>query len=205
MIDNGTIIAKGIYKHPQADNFISVKQYMFVYRNGQKHLILRYTNDLNANIDSMKFVLTEINSDGEVIAVRKIAQSGIRVDMGVTFAPDSGIPISDECMDFKIEFLEATSDVYTYRKRGRRGNVYYTPRRTSRKRPPIGTSPITAKRMRKPSARGSAWLILLLVSIFLSVSVLVSYLVYIEDYNRRKTSRKDDTAYVYEIEEYSAY
>ena len=202
MKEKGIVTAKGIYKHPQAEHFISVKQYMFVHRDEKKHLIVRYTNDLNTNIDSMKFVLTEMNSDGDVIATRRIEQKDLRADAGATFAPNEGIPISDECMDFKIKFIEAGSGVYTYRLRGRRVCAYYTPPKPRRQKPPMGTPEFSVRRMKIPTSRSAAFLTMLLVALFIGASVLVSYLAYLQDYNQRRGDRYfTSTEYYYDSRE----
>ncbi len=123
------ITAKGIYKHPQAEDFISVKQYMFVYRDGVKYLVLRCSNDTETALTSMKFVLTELDSDGAVLDTRKITYKDINADAGATFAPSRGIPVSDECVDFKIRFVRAVADKYVYKASGKRAYAYYAPKK----------------------------------------------------------------------------
>lgn len=185
MREKETILAKGIYKHPQAGHYISAKQYMFVHKDGKKHLILRYTNDMSVNVDSMKLVLTEMDTDGKVISTRRIEHKGLRAEAGATFAPNEGIPISDECMDFKIKVVEAGSGVYTYRVRGRRVCTYYTPPKPRRVSPPMGTPEFSVAKMKKPSSRAAAFLSMLIVVLFIGASILVSYFTYIQDYKRR--------------------
>ena len=66
------LISKGEYKHYQIDNFISVKQYMFLRSNGKKCLTLRYKNDLGYKVNGFKFLLIQIDVNGNVIAKKKI-------------------------------------------------------------------------------------------------------------------------------------
>lgn len=199
MKERGTVTAKGIYKHPQAEQFISVKQYMFVHRDGKKHLIVRYTNEMNTNIEFMKFVLTEMNSDGDVIATRKIEQKNLRADAGATFAPNEGIPISDECMDFKIKIIEAGSGNYTYRLRGRKVCVYYTPPKQRVPRPPEGTPHFSVQKQRKPSSRSMVAISIFIIALFIGASILVSCISYYSSYNKKNNKLKKSVA---EIEYY---
>jgi hypothetical protein len=183
--ENGVILAKGIYKHPQAEGFISVKQFMFVQRDGVKHLIVRYSNDMDANVESMKFLLTEMNADGDVIATRHIKQRDLKADAGATFAPNEGIPILSECVDFKIKMLEASSGVYTYRYKGNKACVYYTPKQPNVPKPPAGTHVFSVRKLKVPKSRLLAMASIFFISIFIAVSILVSYVAYISDYNKR--------------------
>ena len=183
--ETGTITAKGMYRHSQIEQFISIKEYMFVQREGSKYLIVRYTNDMNTTIDTMRFILTEMNADGDVIAVRRIEQKNLRADAGATFAPNEGIPISDDCMDFTIKFEQASSDVYTYRPRGRKVCVYYTPPKKRRIKPPAGSDEFTVKNLRRPTSRSVTLKVIFVLLVFIAASVAVSYAQYIVDYNRR--------------------
>ena len=128
------ITAKGIYKHPQAEDFISVKQYMFVYRDGVKHLVLRCSNDTETALTSMKFILTELDPNGAVLNTRQITYNKINADAGATFAPSGGIQVSDECVDFKIRFVRATADKYIYKSSGKRAYAYYAPKKKAVRR-----------------------------------------------------------------------
>ena len=195
--ENGVIIAKGIYKHPQADGFISVKQFMFVQRDGVKHLILRYTNEMDANVETMKFLLTEMNADGEVIAQRRIEQTKLKADAGATFAPNEGIPISSECVDFKIKLLEATSGNYTYRYKGNKPCVYYTPKPTGRPKPPEGASVFSVRNLKAPTARSFTAISVFLISLFMVASIVVSYFVFMADYDSNKKPNNDKYYYDY--------
>lgn len=192
--EKGTIIAKGIYKHPQTEGFISVKQFMFVQRDGVKHLIVRYMNEMDANVEDMKLLLTEMNADGAVIAERRLEHRGLKADAGATFAPNEGIPISSECVDFKIKILEATSGFYTYRYKGNKTCVYYTPKQSARPKPPTGTPGFSAKKLKTPSSRAMTAVSIFLITLFIAASILVSYLGYIVDYNQR-TGKSADIGY----------
>lgn len=134
MIVRDKITAKGIYKHSQAEDFISVKQYMFVYRDGVKHLVLRCSNDTETALTSMKFVLTELDSNGAVLNTRTITYKDISADAGATFAPSCGIPVSDECVDFKIRFVRAVASKYVYKSSGKRAYAYYAPEKKAARR-----------------------------------------------------------------------
>lgn len=127
MSEKDKITVKGIYEYPQTEGFISVKQFMFVYRDGVKHLLLRCTNETPTALRSARFVLTELDRDGEILNVRQLSYKDINADAGATFTANEGIPVSDECVDFKISFIRASAGKYTYKARGKRVNAYYTP------------------------------------------------------------------------------
>ena len=132
------ITIKCIYKHPQIEGFVSVKQFMFVYRDGVKHLLLRCSNDTETVLRSVRFVLTEFNRDGEILNVRHLSYKDINVEAGETFASPQGIPLSEECVDFKISFVRAISDKHTYKVTGKKAYVYYAPQKEPRKESMFG-------------------------------------------------------------------
>ncbi|MBR3687325.1 MAG: hypothetical protein IKL66_07590 [Clostridia bacterium] len=130
-IDKVTV--KGIYKHPQPEGFVTVKQFMFVYRDGVKHLLLRCSNDTETVLRSVRFVLTELDRDGAVLNVRHLSYKDINAEAGETFTSSMGIPLSDGCVDFKISFVRAVSDKHTYKLKGKKAYVYYAPQKALRK------------------------------------------------------------------------
>ncbi len=132
MSERDKVTLKGIYKYPQAEGFVSVSQYMLVYRDGVKHLLLRCSNDTETVLRSARFVLTELGGDGEVLRSRRLSYKDINAEAGEVFTPSLGIPLLDECVDFRVSFLKATSDRYTYRASGKKANAYYTPKRSPR-------------------------------------------------------------------------
>ena len=122
------IVAKGIYRHTCLEHYVAPKQYIFVRRDGVKHLIVRYSNDTESTLDTISIVLTELNADGTVIKTRKLKHKNVGAEPGKSFSPHEGIPISDACVDFKIKVLEARSGKYVYRSRGGEVFVYYEPK-----------------------------------------------------------------------------
>ncbi len=133
MSEKNKITVKGIYEYPQAEGLISVKQFMFVYRDGVKHLLLRCSNDTETALRSAHFVLTELDRDGAVLNTRQLSYKDINVEAGESFTSNVGIPVSNECVDFKIRFVRAYAEKYTYKATGKRVNAYYTPPRSTRK------------------------------------------------------------------------
>lgn len=167
-IDKVTV--KGIYKHPQIEGFVSVKQFMFVYRNGVKHLLLRCSNDTETVLKTVHFVLTELDRDGAVLNVRHLSYKDIKAEAGEMFASPTGIPLSDECVDFKIKFVRAFSGKHTYKVAGKKAYVYYTPPKKTREEHVPGAG-FSAKKFEMSQfgtiARLMMW------SLFLSVAALI--------------------------------
>lgn len=169
------ITVKGIYKYPQADGFVSVKQFMFVYREGVKHLILRCSNDTETVLRSVSFVLTELDRDGAVIRDRRLSYDDINAEAGAMFSSSKGIPLSDECVDFRIRFVRAKSDKYIYKVTGKRAYAYYFPKKTER-RSKIFDFGFSASRFDmsqfKPTATLMVGALLLLITALTVISLL---------------------------------
>ena len=119
------LISKGEYKHYQIDNFISVKQYMFLRSNGKKCLTLRYKNDLGYKVNGFKFLLIQIDVNGNVIAKKKIKINNIGFYKGATYTCNKGIIVDEKCVDFKVQMLCVYSDRYRYKLKNDKVAVYY--------------------------------------------------------------------------------
>lgn len=169
------VTAKGIYKYPQIEGFVSVKQFMFVYRDGVKHLLLRCSNDTETVLRSVRFVLTELDRDGAVLNVRHLSYKDINAEGGETFTSPKGIPVSDECVDFKISFVRAVSDKHTYKATGKKAYAYYAPQKALRKSSifDVGFSVSSFEISQfKPIARLMTGALLLLVTALIIISFL---------------------------------
>lgn len=123
------LIAKGEYKYYQTDEYIRVKQYIFLRTEGKKCLSLRFTNPLDSTVDGMKFILTELDVNGSIIRKRKIRIEGISFGSGSEFAYDKGIIVDEKCVDFKVTPQCAYSGRYRYKIKNDELAVYYVPHR----------------------------------------------------------------------------
>lgn len=119
------IISKGEYKHYQIDNFISVKQYMFLRNNGKKCLTLRYTNSLEHKVNGFKFLLVQIDVNGKVISKKKIKINNIVFHKDSDYTCNKGIVVDEKCVDFKVQMLCVYSDRYRYKLKNDSVAIYY--------------------------------------------------------------------------------
>lgn len=121
------IISKGEYRHYQIDNFISVKQYIFLRVNEKKCLVMRFTNSLGCKVNAFKFVLYQIDIKGNVICKKKIRVNNISLHDGRNYTSNKGIILDEKCVDFKVVMLCAYSDRYRYKLKNDKIAVYYVP------------------------------------------------------------------------------
>lgn len=118
-------IAKGIYRYSQIENFVSVKDYMIVRSDDNKCLMLRFSNDTNYTVTSMKFTIIQLDNSGKIISKKKHQYERLAFAPDAQFVPDEGIIIDERCHDFKISFSEVCSDKYIYAVKCGEISVYY--------------------------------------------------------------------------------
>ena len=123
------IISKGEYKHYQIDNFVSVKQYIFLKADGKKCLTLRFTNSLGYTVNAFKFVLAQIDVQGNVIKKKKIKLSNLVFESETDYTSDKGIIVDEKCVDFKVQMLCVYSDRYRYKLKNDKVAIYYVTRK----------------------------------------------------------------------------
>ena len=123
------IISKGEYKHYQIDNFISVKQYMFLRNNGKKCLTLRCTNSLDNKVNGFMFLLVQLDVNGNVISKKKIKINNIVFYKNSDYTCNKGIIVDEKCVDFKVQMLCVYSDRYRYKLKNDKVAIYYVAHR----------------------------------------------------------------------------
>ena len=111
------ILSKGPYTYAQPSGFLSVKQYIFTSINGQKCLILRFSNDADYKMDTVDLTITQMDAHGNVLATTPV-RLGIFLVAGKTAAIDRGIPVEERCVDFRVRIETVRSGDYVYRERG---------------------------------------------------------------------------------------
>lgn len=121
------IISKGEYRHYQIDDFISVKQYIFLRTGEKKCLTLRFTNSLGCAVNSFKFLLVQMDIQGNVIGKKKVRINNIFFDDGTDYTSNKGIIVDEKCVDFKVQMLCAYSDRYRYKLKNNKIAIYYVP------------------------------------------------------------------------------
>ena len=114
---NTEIISKGIYGRAQMSGYISVKQYMFIRYAGKKHLIVRFSNDLDVAIERLSYTVVQTNVNGDVIDVSRV-DCCARVKSGDSFSSETALVVDESCTDVKITVDKAVSGAYEYSVRG---------------------------------------------------------------------------------------
>ena len=110
---NNQIISKGIYSHPQTCGYVSVKQFIFLRAGNKKHLLLRFSNDLDVAVDSIAFTVHQLNADGVTIG-KSHSKYNKRTDSGKSFSVDKAILVDESCVDVKVSVDTAMSGAYEY-------------------------------------------------------------------------------------------
>ena len=98
-----------------------MKQYMFVHEDGKKYLLIRFSNDSDFCADRLKYRVTRMDIEGEVLGSEVYDSGSIVLEQGNTYSPTAPIEVEDRCADFKIEMIEVCS--YNYRYHIREGRV----------------------------------------------------------------------------------
>ncbi len=107
-------ISKGFYQYSQADNFITVKNYIFVQQGDKKGLLIRFVNDSDFEADSMEYTVVQLDVNGEVIGKNKMKHTAMRLRPEEVFASDEAIIVDNRCCDFKVVFSRVVSGNYVY-------------------------------------------------------------------------------------------
>jgi hypothetical protein len=118
-------ISKGYYQYSQADNFVTVKNYIFVHEEDQKGLLLRFVNDLGYTVDSMEYTVVQLDVNGNVIDKTKVKHTKMKLLPCEMFVTETAITVDGRCCDFRIVFSCVRSGAYAYTVREGRVVVDY--------------------------------------------------------------------------------
>ena len=114
-MQKNSIISKGKYSFAQAENIVSAKQYFFVRdEDGQKRLLLRFSNDRNETCTGFAFVVKFLDSRGRVIDEEEYESGDISVAAKGSFAFEESIFVDERCTSFRVEVLHAYYGNYKY-------------------------------------------------------------------------------------------
>ena len=119
-------ISKGFYQYSQVNNFITVKNYMFLREKGKKCLLIRFVNDSDFTVDSMEYVVVQLGVGGEIIDNTKVVCKKMNLDPGEMYASDESVVVDDYCTDFRVVFSCVRSGDYVYTVREGRLVADYT-------------------------------------------------------------------------------
>ena len=112
-------ITKCHYRYSQINNFISVKDFMFVRENGNNHLLIRFCNYSNYTINALTFTVTELDASGKTLGEFTVCEEFLEMSPGSTYTPEAGFKVHSDCCDCKITIRRAQSGNYIYRTQGK--------------------------------------------------------------------------------------
>lgn len=119
---------KGIYGHPQVSGYFVVKQYMMIEKDDRHCLLLRFENQLKTTVQTVEFTVKQLDADGKSIGKIKIKYTDLSVKAGALYAPEQGIVLQDECVDFVIQMKYVISENVKYLYRKGLVTAHYNPR-----------------------------------------------------------------------------
>ena len=108
-------INKFHYRYPQINNFVSVKELMFIRENESSHLLIRFCNLSDFTVNELSFTVIELDSSARVLGKHYVSEDALDILPGNTYASTSDIEISTDCCDCKITVNQAISGKYLYR------------------------------------------------------------------------------------------
>lgn len=181
-------ISKGFYQYSQADNFITVKNYIFLKQNDKKGLLIRFVNDMPYKVDSMEYTVVQLDVNGAILGKTCIKHTAMNLLPGSMFVSDDAVAVDDRCCDFRVVFAFVRSGDYLYTVR--EGNVvvdYALPPRpllSYKKNRVVDVKTFSVKR--KTVKRPIISVISPLVALILSIVFIIMYISYgpAKDYNK---------------------
>lgn len=175
MISQNFLI-KGIYSHPQLHGYFTVKQYIMLEREDKHCLLIRFENELRADICEIAFTVKQLNAAGKVIGRIKIHYSDLNIRAGQLYCPEQGIVIDDACVDCVIDMKYVVSETVKYVFKKGLVTDHYDPRGYKK---PVAhkseTSKITVRRQYMGGGKSFRWIALLS---FLMAIVMLGMLIY---------------------------
>ncbi len=107
-------IDKGIYSHPQLGGYLTLKQFILIEQDKKRCLLLRFANESDLEINAARFILKQLNSDGEEIGRVDISYKDISIASGAMYSSEQGIVVKKECVDFTVQMVSVVSGDYRY-------------------------------------------------------------------------------------------
>ena len=109
------IVNKLRYRYPQINNFVSVKELLFIRENESNHLLIRFCNLCDVTVNEIAFTVIELDYYARVLGRHYVNEDTLDIRPGDTYSPTSDIAISTDCCDCKIIIHHAISGKYLYR------------------------------------------------------------------------------------------
>ena len=107
--------SKGQYTYTQRGGYVTVKNYIFIVKDGKKALLLRFSNDSQGiAFDELRFTVVETDPAGKVIKNTHVVFEDLDFAPSTTYAAEKAIIVDDMCVDFKVELECLFSGQYKY-------------------------------------------------------------------------------------------
>lgn len=97
---------------------LHVKEYILTTLTAEKRrcCLLRWVKDVEMDMDSVTFALTQLDSTGGEIATRTLTMEHIpHTRIGKSFSPNRAYPVEPNCAAIRIQVLHVTAGAFTYR------------------------------------------------------------------------------------------
>lgn len=119
------LISKGTYPRSEADDFVSIVQYLFIRRDGRKLLLLKVSNDRDETLTGVKLSVRQTDAKGADLG-GFTAEAKVNKGAPHTQAVLSEeIVLDDGCVGFSVEVVAAYFGPYTCSLREKRVIVSY--------------------------------------------------------------------------------
>jgi uncharacterized protein YuzE len=116
---------KGIYQYPQLGDFISLKNYIFLWQGDKRCLLLRFVNNFEYEINELEYTITQIDAKGKVIGISTVNHANTLIRPGSVYTPNKALVADEACVDFRININKVRSGEYTYRVVDQHKVAYY--------------------------------------------------------------------------------
>ena len=113
-----TIISKGYYTYPQTSGLIAVRQYIVLLRNNEKQLLLRLTNERGEAVTGYTLRVLQYYAAGALVGTQTVEESGVSYKPKATFGMSREIPLSEDCVDFRVTVLSVACGSYVHTLKG---------------------------------------------------------------------------------------
>ena len=193
---NEQIISKGFYQFSQINNFISVKNYILMRKDNNICLALRFSNDTEYTFDHVSFCVIQLNAEGKAIGKTQVKYDNMNFEAGSIYTPQNAVIVDPMCVDFRIQFYEATSDYYRYVVRRKKVLVYYDRKIAYEKkdeRPFVKRAVTVTEEKKHVKTMLTAFIAVLAIIIILAANVYYMLGMYIE----KEPDKSDDSSYKY--------
>ena len=88
---------KGVYGYPQPEDFLAVRQYIFIEQDEKHCLLLKFENEMELPITEAAFTVRQLNAEGKDIGSVDIVYSNISIEAGASYCAEQGIVVDDNC------------------------------------------------------------------------------------------------------------